>query len=63
MKIFSFFLLAFCIFFLLNELYAIRVPKIPSIKNGPSGKPARHFKDYPNRKAAEDAARDAGKGI
>lgn len=29
---------------------------------GPSGKPLRHFKDLPNRKAAENAARNAGKG-
>ncbi len=29
---------------------------------GPSGKPMLHFKRFPNRKSAEDAARSAGKG-
>jgi hypothetical protein len=29
---------------------------------GPSGKPVLHFKLFPNRKSAEEAARSAGKG-
>ncbi|OXA58773.1 hypothetical protein Fcan01_06382 [Folsomia candida] len=31
-------------------------------KIGGSGKPVQHFKNLPNRKAAENAARNAGKG-
>ena len=63
MKILCLFLFTFGIVFLLNELHALKLPKInPSRKTGPSGKPMQHFKDYPNRKSAEDAAKNAGRG-
>ena len=67
MKILCLFLFTFGLLFLLNELHAqrfiLKLPKInPSRKTGPSGKPMQHFKDYPNRKSAEDAAKNAGKG-
>jgi len=50
MKFSGLIILTICFLFFLNNL------------GGLDGK-RLHFKKFPNRKAAEDAARDAGKGI
>jgi hypothetical protein len=50
MKILALILLTVCLFVFLNDFGLVNAKRL-------------HFKKFPNRKTAEDAARDAGKGI
>ena len=46
----------------LNKSPAKSSDHVPTRKEGPSGKPMQHFKNYSNKKTAENAAKNASKG-
>lgn len=63
MNFFTFFIFAFVLLNTFSEISSRGFKPPPGRGVGPSGKPKDHFKDMNSRKNAEDAARNAGKGV